>query len=283
MSTIQLRTLLQELKYGNRLLDDPQQLQNIIAKANPWQTMDIRSIDPLELEKFKILGIEKNTKDEALLLTHLTSFLTGDMYKLPGGWKKVLEELLALKSKFPEILDPLSYAGGRSITDLEYVYRGATIPIDLFLQLDWERSTHGVKADYSGKALTPRSRRGAHSFSAEPNVAIRFARRNYDTSPERKSFISCIIAIPRADSNLLFNPKFLNLFMDVVGQAEYESIYVGDQITPDHIIFPKGLVYVYAEGGFSSLEYKYQDGMKKLLRQFEKMLSIKIVNRWLHM
>ena len=157
------------------------------------------------------------------------------------------------------------------------------IPIDLFLQLDWERSTHGVKADYSGKALTPRSRRGAHSFSAEPNVAIRFARRNYDTSPERKSFISCIIAIPRADSNLLFNPKFLNLFMDVVGQAEYESIYVGDQITPDHIIFPKGLVYVYAEGGFSSLEYKYQDDMKKLLRQFEKMLSIKIVNRWLHM
>lgn len=279
---IQLKTLLREFEYGERLFDDVKNILNVIFNS-PSRRGDITSSEQ-ELAKFSITGIERNTKDEALLLKHLAAFLQGDAsatgpgYPKSAQWKASLKELLALKSKFPQILDPTSSTGGKSFG--EYVFRGATIPVELFLQLDWKFSGSGMYATNPGKTLRPRSKRGMHSFSGEFGVAKKFAQRNmYGTRPKDLATVACVIAVPITDSKLLFNPNFLNLFYRLVGAVEHETIYVNNSITPDHFIMPRSIAEIYINGAIWNIDPQYRSQLENLIQQFEREMHIKVVRK----
>lgn len=228
---LQLRSIMNEFDYGRRPLDDPQ----------GWKPEDVqlgvhflKSRYGMTLSDFGLEG-EPNTEDEKQLIAFLEEFF--DMPEMVANKAKfadMLSVLVKVKSKFPKLLDP---AQG---TPKEFIWRGATITRDIFMDLNWKvikKADPYLVATSPIKPVKPRSDRGVHSFTAVWQTAWKFANR-HNIHPNMWR-IPCVFKISVKDKNTLFNPMFLN----TIGMwSEFEVLYVGDSFKPIEYQIPSYVI-----------------------------------------
>jgi len=259
---IKLKDILKELDYGNELFTDLS-----VEDYNHEVYLYSKELPSL-LSKWGLKG-EENTKEEDKLLVNISKYIETANSKHKGNLSPYLNELLALKSKFPYILDPFY-----SKKNIKEIYRGMSLKINKVAPLFekwWEENEEkpldeifselrkkytpnfapsplGAFAEviYSdgnqGKNLNKgfeynqmvKSRnKDFMSFSIDLRVAGDFATGvNNDNLPT--DMVGVVVGINALDnsSKLLFNPDFLNTMRK---DNEDEIMYVGNEIFANKI------------------------------------------------
>ena len=216
---IRLKDLLKEFEYGNKLFADIE---------------DENLINPEFLDKLIAKPEEENTEDEKKLLKALSSYFSKDVLKSIDV--TVLKKLLALKSKFPKILDP--YA---SEEKLKYAYRGTTIGIDTLLKAINNGSL--AKDGYNtyvinNPKITIQSKgsTGYLSFSTKMINANSFALTrmlgNRGIVLIKQGLFPVTPEVSLKNANFLFNPEFVRV---VSGYDEDEILLIDTKYTPSAI------------------------------------------------
>lgn len=208
-----IKEILKELDFGKNLFADP---------TSP-------AVDDQGDYKKLIRGKEEtpNTEEEEEVLRDIHRF-TITQYDDIKSLQKNTQNLLKLKSKFPEMLDPKQ---GKDVG--EYIWRGATLPKDIIAQLAPKMDKAGYIENINLK-ITPRSKRGIHSFSSSFFRATQFMDMQWN-SIHRKGRIPVVLGIKSNNPNFLFNPDFLENVSDYPN--EREVLYIGDT-------FPISIIYL---------------------------------------
>ena len=197
---IKLKDLLNELDFGKFPFTDPDAVQ--------LGMMEKMSLERL-IDKYKYVA-EPNTKDEQRLLRDLSKYFENEENTVEVSG---LKALLAVKSKFPGILDPAE-AG-----DANYVYRGTSISISEVMKYDWEtfsNSYNGTTCECKSPVMmSPKGDRGFSSFSVFEDTAVDFAYEQYIDFPahyRQQKLIPVVTSVYVSDPKALFNPKFSKIF-----------------------------------------------------------------------
>ena len=221
-----LNKTLKELEYGKNLFADP------TLKVLPTERGAVK-FPPQDKYKEFLQGDPEspNTEEEMGVLTDIVNF-TRENYDNIEDFKNNAQELLALKSKFPKMLDPKQ---GEETGKL--VYRGATIPISVLRKLSSKiNPAIGEKGLYTienpGVKITPSSGRGIHSFSTSLLQALEFMDTTAGKSNRKKGKIPVVFAIDSSEPNLLINPDFLDTISIF---NEQEVMLIGDSFIPKEI------------------------------------------------
>ena len=175
---------------------------------------------------------EPNTPEEDKMLFTLGKYFGQATYAKELG--KYVGDLKALKSKFPNMLDPKNAkAYNREFPG--YAMRGAKLPIDQYEKLIrnsemYENRYSGTTALINNPGITYKSRGqyGFTSFSTDFAQAAKFGR-----SFKEKDFVGVVYGVKLDDPNLVVNPSFANELSDY---KESETLYIGNQIEPDFIV-----------------------------------------------
>jgi len=197
---IKLKDLLNELDFGKFPFTDPDAVQ--------LGMMEKMSLERL-IDKYKYVT-EPNTKDEQRLLRDLSSYFENEenTVQISG-----LKALLAVKSKFPGILDPAEDESN------SYVYRGTSMSISDILKYDWEtfqNSYNGTTCECKGPVMmSAKGDRGFSSFSVFEDTAVDFAYEQYIDFPayyRQKKLVPVVTSVYISEPNAIFNPKFSKIF-----------------------------------------------------------------------
>ena len=211
---IRLQDLLKEFEYGKQLFSDPKS-KSIVDKEDFKDAFKNFNID-----------FEPNTKDEDEFLKALRLYFGDDINKkIDVG---VLKNLLLLKSKFPNILDPRK-------SRYSSAYRGTTMSIDDILSAKIKRynlntyiiASPNIKIQSAGNA-------GYLSFSNSYQQAVLFSKVN---SKDVSKLISnnkfpITTEIDLSNPKLLFNTEFTKLFSEF---DEEEFVLVDTNYKPINI------------------------------------------------
>lgn len=175
---------------------------------------------------------EPNTPEENEMLLALGRYFGDVRYAKDLG--KHVEDLKALKAKFPSMLDPK----GTKLLNPEfpgYAMRGAKLPIDQYEKLIRNAKLYSTRytgilglIDNPGITYKSRGQYGFTSFSLDFAQATKFAR-----SFKEKDFVSVVYGIKLDDPNLVVNPTFAN---KLSSYKENETLYVGNTIEPDFVV-----------------------------------------------
>lgn len=231
---LRIKEILKELDFGKNLFADP---------TSP--AID----DKGDYKKF-IKGDQEapNTEEEEEVLRDIHRF-TITQYDDIKALQKNAQKLLQLKSKFPGMLDPKQ---GKDVG--EYIWRGATLPKEIITKI-------APKVNENGYAeinlnITPRSKRGIHSFSSNFYKATQFMDMQWN-SKYRNGRIPVVIGVKSDNPNFLLNPDFLENITNYPN--EREILYVGDT-------FPVSKVYI----EFSTPESSRFEGDAEFLKSLKK-------------
>ena len=181
-----------------------------------------------------------NTDDEEKVLELLMNYFRTNKSGELGAY---LKDLLPLKSKFPQILDPqlqgyipaasedtewVSYGG-------DYAWRGATMPLNqaqkLIRDAEYKHtrmfSDRGFVINQPNITYVSRGERGFTSFSSDLRGALNFKGKMGTDA------VSVIYGVKKSNPNLVMNPDAsdsISMF------KENETLYVGDNVQPDVVI-----------------------------------------------
>ena len=184
---------------------------------------------------------EPNTEDEEKVLELLMNYFN---YNKSGELGAYLKDLLPLKSKFPQILDPQAQGyipASSEETEWvsnggDYVWRGATMPLNQAQKLIQDAVyTHpaflkerGFIINQPSTTYTSRGKdKGFTSFSSDLSGAIQFKGKMGSDS------VSVIYGVKKSNPNLVMNPDASN---SISRFMENETLYVGDNVKPDVVI-----------------------------------------------
>jgi len=192
------------------------------------------------IEKLYSPDYEPNTEDEEKVLGLLMNYFRTNK---SSGLEIYLKDLLPLKSKFPQILDPRaqSYTPASSeetewvSNGGDYVWRGATMPLSqaqkLIRDAEYKHtrmfSDRGFVINQPNITYVSRGERGFTSFSSDLRGAIQFKGKMGSDA------VSVIYGVKKSNPNLVMNPDAsdsISMF------KENETLYVGDNVQPDVVI-----------------------------------------------
>lgn len=238
MKHIQLfEDFVNEFNTGKVLLGDP----STLGRPSKWEELGIE--------------FEPNTADESELIELLKTWIMKG--KVDSKMGQILKELLPLKKKFPNVLEP---SAGRKVYDGTSLYRGTIIPLKEVLAMKgkWKHDKYSLIFGNAAETLTIKTtynwesinRKGFTSFTPSPDVAISFAgSQSPDLSPSivaaqtiikrladgyTGGMIPVILKIKDTHSQSIINPIFTqsaNEFMN-----EFEVFVVGNKIKVDEVI-----------------------------------------------
>ena len=183
---------------------------------------------------------EPNTEDEEKVLELLMNYFN---YNKSGELGVYLKDLLPLKSKFPQILDPQAQGyipASSEETEWvsnggDYAWRGATMPLNqaqkLIRDAEYKHtrmfSDRGFVINQPNITYVSRGERGFTSFSSDLRGAIQFKGKMGTDA------VSVIYGVKKSNPNLVMNPDAsdsISMF------KENETLYVGDNVQPDVVI-----------------------------------------------
>lgn len=207
---IKLKDILNELDFGKYPFTDLDAVQ--------LGMKEMMSLERL-IDKYKYVT-EPNTKDEQKLLRDLSKYFEDEENTVQVSG---LKALLAVKSKFPGILDPEE--------DDEYtsLYRGTSIPVKEVLKYEWtkypSRYSGFVYQCKSPITIASKGTRGFSSFSVYEDTGADFAWEQNEKAYEN-NFVPVVTSIYSSNPNALFNPKFSKLFNPHGNEGEV--LYIGN-------------------------------------------------------
>ena len=216
---IRLKDLLKEFEYGNKLFAD---------------IGDESLINPEFLDKLIAKPEEENTEDEKKLLKALRDYFSKDVLKSIDV--TILKKLLALKSKFPKILDP---SKGRR--NLDSAYRGTTIGIDTLLKAinngSLSKDSYNTYVIENPKiTIQSKGSTGYLSFSVEmidaDSFAITSILGNRWINLIKQGLFPVTSEVSSKNPNFLFNPEFVRVVSEY---DEDEILLIDTKYTPSAI------------------------------------------------
>ena len=192
------------------------------------------------IEKLYAPDYEPNTEDEEKVLGLLMNYFRTNK---SGELGVYLKDLVPLKSKFPQILDPQAqdYIPAASeetewvSNGGDYAWRGATMPLSqaqkLIRDAEYKHtrmfSDRGFVINQPNITYVSRGERGFTSFSSDLRGAIQFKGKMGSDA------VSVIYGVKKSNPNLVMNPDAsdsISMF------KENETLYVGDNVQPDVVI-----------------------------------------------
>lgn len=192
------------------------------------------------IEKLYAPDYEPNTEDEEKVLGLLMNYFRTNK---SSGLEIYLKDLVPLKSKFPQILDPQAqdYIPAASeetewvSNGGDYAWRGATMPLSqaqkLIRDAEYKHtrmfSDRGFVINQPNITYVSRGERGFTSFSSDLRGAIQFKGKMGSDA------VSVIYGVKKSNPNLVMNPDAsdsISMF------KENETLYVGDNVQPDVVI-----------------------------------------------
>ncbi len=192
------------------------------------------------ISKLYAPDFEPNTEDEEKVLGLLMNYFRTNK---SSGLEIYLKDLLPLKSKFPQILDPQAqdYIPAASeetewvSNGGDYAWRGATMPLSqaqkLIRDAEYKHtpmfSNRGFVINQPNITYVSRGERGFTSFSSDLRGAIQFKGKMGSDA------VSVIYGVKKSNPNLIMNPDAsdsISMF------KENETLYVGDNVQPDVVI-----------------------------------------------
>ena len=192
------------------------------------------------IEKLYAPDYEPNTEDEEKVLGLLMNYFRTNK---SSGLEIYLKDLVPLKSKFPQILDPQAqdYIPAASeetewvSNGGDYAWRGATMPLNqaqkLIRDAEYKHtrmfSDRGFVINQPNITYVSRGERGFTSFSSDLRGAIQFKGKMGSDA------VSVIYGVKKSNPNLVMNPDAsdsISMF------KENETLYVGDNVQPDVVI-----------------------------------------------
>jgi hypothetical protein len=205
--------------------------------ADPDAAYSLRNDDGIDpnfykwVEKVYGPDYEPNTEEENKMLFALGKYFGQATYAKELG--KYIDDLKALKSKFPSMLDPKNAKGYNQKFE-GYAMRGAKLPIDQYEKLIRKSELYSTAFDTYGLVNNPgityksRGQYGFTSFSTDFTQAAKFGK-----SFKEKDWVGVVYGVKLSDPNLVVNPSFANELSDY---KESEILYAGNDITPDFVI-----------------------------------------------
>ena len=192
------------------------------------------------IEKLYSPDYEPNTEDEEKVLGLLMNYFRTNK---SGELGVYLKDLVPLKSKFPQILDPRAQGyipASSEETEWvsnggDYAWRGATMPLSqaqkLIRDAEYKHtrmfSDRGFVINQPNITYVSRGERGFTSFSSDLRGAIQFKGKMGSDA------VSVIYGVKKSNPNLVMNPDAsdsISMF------KENETLYVGDNVQPDVVI-----------------------------------------------
>lgn len=208
---IRLRDILTEFQYGEKLWADPA----FASSSRKYRQF---------LDRIYNGELEPNTEEETAVFTAIKAYIiNNDKDKLRP---EMIDDLLALKREFPDMLDPKTAA--THVTD---VFRGMTVAIDALPGLI-EKATN-VYSDIAedwillsgiGTDIQSRSEGGFVSFATTLASAGSFAG---GRSPIDRWPVITRTPYPKVAKRALWNPDFLTT---LAGYDESEIWLIGQRI-----------------------------------------------------
>ena len=225
---MKLEDIYEKLNVGDKLWADE---SGVAALAKRWKGF---------IDKLYAPDYEPNTDDEEKVLELLMNYFRTNKSGELGAY---LKDLLPLKSKFPQILDPQlqGYIPAAS-EDTEwvsnggdYAWRGATMPLNqaqkLIRDAEYKHtrmfSDRGFVINQPNITYVSRGERGFTSFSSDLRGALNFKGKMGTDA------VSVIYGVKKSNPNLVMNPDAsdsISMF------KENETLYVGDNVQPDVVI-----------------------------------------------
>lgn len=222
------RDIQERLDVGDKLWADE---GGVASLAKRWKGF---------IDKLYAPDYEPNTDDEEKVLELLMNYFRTNKSGELGAY---LKDLLPLKSKFPQILDPQlqGYIPAAS-EDTEwvsnggdYAWRGATMPLNqaqkLIRDAEYKHtrmfSDRGFVINQPNITYVSRGERGFTSFSSDLRGALNFKGKMGSDA------VSVIYGVKKSNPNLVMNPDAsdsISMF------KENETLYVGDNVQPDVVI-----------------------------------------------
>ena len=223
---MKLEDIYEKLNVGNKLFAD-----NEVEAKQDFQKF---------IQKVYAPDFEPNTEDENELIDSLKDYFRSNK---SGGLGTYLKDLVPLKSKFPQILDPRAQGyipASSENTEWvsnggDYAWRGATMPLSQAQKLIRDaRYLHspmfkerGFVINQPSVTYVSRGERGFTSFSSDLIGALNFkGKRGSDA-------VSVIYGVKKSNPNLIINPDMADSLSPF---KENESLYVGDNVQPDVVI-----------------------------------------------
>ena len=192
------------------------------------------------IEKLYAPDYEPNTEDEEKVLGLLMNYFRTNK---SGELGVYLKDLVPLKSKFPQILDPRAQGyipASSEETEWvsnggDYAWRGATMPLSqaqkLIRDAEYKHtrmfSDRGFVINQPNITYVSRGERGFTSFSSDLKGALQFKGKMGSDA------VSVIYGVKKSNPNLVMNPDAsdsISMF------KENETLYVGDNVQPDVVI-----------------------------------------------
>jgi hypothetical protein len=218
---IKLKDILKELDFGKYPFTDV----NAVTIKGSYQDQFKELIN-----RWKYVE-EPNTKDEAKFIKSLTRYFKSAKNPISVA---DLNQLLTLKSKYPNILDPSINA------DYKTLYRGTSIPIKDVLKYSWTKTSFDLYECNTPITINSKTTRGFTSFSISENTAKQFAEDSWPDGEDDSEYIDtsiameavnthlvpAVVSISTTDPNTLFNPEFTALFN--IHADEGEVLYIGN-------------------------------------------------------
>ena len=205
---MQLRDLLREFEYGEKLWADPYIL------PSEWGQRDYR--------QFYDDVSEPNTDEESAVLKAIQKYISDNI--VDGITPKMLKNLKRLKARFPRILDPKETRRGA----IDYVFRGMSADPDILINLIEKLPTtaivehiHWIVLHNTNTNIVSRNTSGFVSVSLDRETAARFTTHRFGRWP-----ILTKTPYARNANRALWNPDYLDT---IGGLGEREIWLLGNR------------------------------------------------------
>jgi len=229
------------------------------------------------ISKLYAPDFESNTDDEKKVLKALANYFRTNK---SGELGVYLKDLVPLKSKFPQILDPRaqnqvpdsSYDTEWVSNGGDYAWRGATMPLNqaqkLIRDAEYKHtpffSNRGFVINQPNITYVSRGERGFTSFSSDLKGAIQFKGKMGTDA------VSVIYGVKKSNPNLVMNPDASD---SISVFKENETLYVGDNVQPDVVIINDvrimGQMYQEARPWIKAIEGEQGNGSPPMRSQWE--------------
>ena len=229
------------------------------------------------ISKLYAPDFEPNTDDEKKVLKALANYFRTNK---SGELGVYLKDLVPLKSKFPQILDPRaqnqvpdsSYDTEWVSNGGDYAWRGATMPLSqaqkLIRDAEYKHtpffSNRGFVINQPNITYVSRGERGFTSFSSDLKGAIQFKGKMGTDA------VSVIYGVKKSNPNLVMNPDASD---SISVFKENETLYVGDNVQPDVVIINDvrimGQMYQEARPWIKAIEGEQGNGSPPMRSQWE--------------
>ena len=192
------------------------------------------------ISKLYAPDFEPNTDDEKKVLKALTNYFRTNK---SGELGVYLKDLVPLKSKFPQILDPRAQGyipASSEETEWvsnggDYAWRGATMPLSqaqkLIRDTEYKHtpmfSNRGFVINQPNITYVSRGKKGFTSFSSDLRGALQFR------GGMGSDAVSVIYGVKKSNPNLVMNPDASD---SISVFKENEILYVGNDVEPDIVI-----------------------------------------------